>query len=117
MKRFGWSRPALLIGFVLADQVETYLYQAIQFYEWGFLTRPGVIALAIIIVVSVLAGVRNKPQARSSENAPDIFAGDGLYYPRPSLQLNCAVRADLYQYASVDFSCCSYLAVRNESSL
>ena len=37
LKRFGWPRPAFLIGFVLADQSETYLYQAVQFYDWDFL--------------------------------------------------------------------------------
>lgn len=76
MKRFGWSRPALLIGFVLADQVEVYLYQAIQFYEWSFLTRPGVWAIAVIIVISVLLGVRNKPQEKAGENTPDLFASN-----------------------------------------
>ena len=30
-KYFNYSRPALLIGFVLAGTVETYLYQAVQF--------------------------------------------------------------------------------------
>jgi TctA family transporter len=74
MKRFGWSRPALLIGFVLADQAETYLYQGIQFYEWGFVTRPGVIAIAVITVVSAWLGARNKPQDRYATNAPDVFA-------------------------------------------
>jgi len=76
MKRFGWSRPALLIGFVLADQVETYLYQAIQFYEWGFVTRPGVLIIAGIIIISVILGVRNKPQTQASVNAPDFFAAN-----------------------------------------
>ena len=33
LKRFGWPRPAFLIGFVLADQSETELYQAVQFYD------------------------------------------------------------------------------------
>lgn len=30
MKRFDWSRPAFLIGFVLSDQAEVYTYQVIQ---------------------------------------------------------------------------------------
>jgi len=76
LKRFGWSRPALLIGFVLADQVETYLYQAIQFYEWGFVTRPGVLVIAGIIVISVILGVRNKPQVLSNDKTPDFFSAD-----------------------------------------
>jgi TctA family transporter len=74
MKRFGWSRPALLIGFVLADQAETYLYQGIQFYEWGFATRPGVVAIAVITIVSAWLGARNQPQDRYATNAPAVFA-------------------------------------------
>lgn len=60
MRRFGWSRPAFLIGFVLATTTETYLYQALQFYDWGFLTRTGVIVIGVIIVLSAWAGSRSK---------------------------------------------------------
>jgi len=60
MKRFGWPRPALLIGFVLAPQAETYFYQALQFYDWGFLTRPGVIVIGLMALASVIFGLRNR---------------------------------------------------------
>lgn len=60
MKRFGWPRPALLIGFVLAPQAETYLYQAVQFNGWEFLTKPGVLIITAIIVISVYFGLRNR---------------------------------------------------------
>ncbi|GGA38567.1 tripartite tricarboxylate transporter permease [Pelagibacterium lentulum] len=61
LKRFGWPRPAFLIGFVLATQAERYLYQAFQFYDWAFLTRPMVLAIMAITVVSVWLGARKKP--------------------------------------------------------
>ena len=60
MRRFGWPRPALLIGYVLAPQAETYLYQAVQFYGWGFLGRPGVLIIAAITLISIWFGVRNR---------------------------------------------------------
>jgi len=60
LRHFGWPRPAVLIGFVLAPQAETYLYQAVQFYSWGFLARPGVLIIAAITAVSVLAGSRSR---------------------------------------------------------
>jgi hypothetical protein len=60
LRRFGWPRPAVLIGFVLAPQAETYFYQAMQFYSWGFLTRTGVLIIAAITVVSVIAGSRSR---------------------------------------------------------
>lgn len=58
MRRFGWPRPALLIGFVLAPGAENYLYQAVQFYDWGWVARPGVIIISLITVVSVFLGLR-----------------------------------------------------------
>jgi TctA family transporter len=60
LRRFGWPRPAVLIGFVLAPQAETYLYQAVQFYSWGFLARPGVLIIAAITAISVFAGSRSR---------------------------------------------------------
>lgn len=69
MKRFGWPRPAFLIGFVLAGGMETYLYQAIQFDGVGFLTKPGVIIIAALIVLSIYMAVKNmKKQAASSSD-------------------------------------------------
>jgi TctA family transporter len=61
MKRFGWPRPAFLIGFVLASNTETYLYQALQFYDWGFLVRPGVMIILALTVISILMGMRKHP--------------------------------------------------------
>lgn len=58
LKRFGWSRPAFLIGFVLAPQAEGYLNLAVQFYGWQMLVRPGVIIILLIAVVSVWLGAR-----------------------------------------------------------
>jgi putative tricarboxylic transport membrane protein len=60
LKRFGWPRPAFLIGFVLAGQAETYLYQAVQFYGWGFFTRTGVMIIIAITLVSVWLGSRSR---------------------------------------------------------
>lgn len=60
LRRFGWPRPAFLIGFVLSGQVENYLYQALQFYGWGFVQRPGVLIIGALAVVSLLMAVRSR---------------------------------------------------------
>lgn len=60
LRRFGWPRPAVLIGFVLAPQAETYFYQAMQFYSWDFLARPGVLIILAITAVSVYLGSRSR---------------------------------------------------------
>lgn len=76
MKRFGWPRPALLIGYVLAPQAETYLYQALQFNGWSFLGRPGVIIIGLMTLASVYFGLRNRVDEHGSvvpkaDDAPD----------------------------------------------
>ena len=60
LRRFGWSRPAFLIGFVLAPQAEGYLNLAVQFYGWEMLVRPGVVVILGITVVSVWLGARGQ---------------------------------------------------------
>ena len=68
MKRFGWPRPAFLIGFVLAGGMETYLYQAVQFDGWGFLLKPGVIIIGILTAVSIYFAARH---ASKSDDTSD----------------------------------------------
>ena len=61
MKRFGWSRPALLIGYFLAPRLEPKIYQAAQVYGWTFFERPIVIVLFILTVLSIYSAWRFSP--------------------------------------------------------
>lgn len=61
MKRFGWSRPALLIGFVLSMRLDAAVYQSIQVYGMSFLERGGVQIMLVLIAVSVFLAARMKP--------------------------------------------------------
>ncbi|MDJ0824603.1 MAG: tripartite tricarboxylate transporter permease [Rhodobacter sp.] len=68
MRRFDWSRPAFLIGFVLSNPAETYANQAVQIarsrfrkgFEEGidYIFSPIVIVLIVITVISVVVGLR-----------------------------------------------------------
>ncbi|MEM9426598.1 MAG: tripartite tricarboxylate transporter permease [Pseudomonadota bacterium] len=68
MRRFDWSRPAFLIGFVLSNPAETYANQAVQIaqsrfrrsFEEGleYIFSPIVIVLIIITILSVVIGLR-----------------------------------------------------------
>ena len=75
MKSYNWPRPALLIGFVLSDTLETYLYQAVQIYDWNFLTRPSVITIFVITLISVFLGMRTKKEktVTHSVKVSDLF--------------------------------------------
>ena len=75
MKSYNWPRPALLIGFVLSDTLETYLYQAVQIYDWNFLTRTSVITIFVITLISVFLGMRTKKEktVTNSVKVSDLF--------------------------------------------
>jgi putative tricarboxylic transport membrane protein len=61
MKRFGWPRPAMLIGFVLAEKVEASVYHAVKTYGLTFLERPIVIFLVVLTLLSLVAAWKFKP--------------------------------------------------------
>ncbi|PTX53867.1 TctA family transporter [Litoreibacter ponti] len=91
MRRFDWSRPAFLIGFVLSYQAENFTNMAHQIarskfrreFEAGieYVFSPIVIVLLIIVVLSVLVGIRQSKKVlpegdigTGAKRAPLIFA-------------------------------------------
>ncbi len=80
LRRFDWSRPAFLIGFVLSSQAENYSFQAYQTASFQFrrsleqgldyVFSPIVIVLIIITLVSVVLGIR-QAKAIMPEGAVD----------------------------------------------
>ncbi|HSA89957.1 MAG TPA: tripartite tricarboxylate transporter permease [Burkholderiales bacterium] len=104
MRRFGWPRPPLIVGFVLAPGAENYLYQAIQFHGSAWVLRPGVLIIAAITAASMWAGARygraEIDEGGSSGRVRDI---------RPQLAFAIALTA-LFGYAVLDLQRWSFLA-------
>ncbi|MEM8978314.1 MAG: tripartite tricarboxylate transporter permease [Pseudomonadota bacterium] len=115
MRRFDWSRPAFLIGFVLSNPAETYANQAVQIaqsrfrrgFEDGmdYIFSPIVIVLLIITVVSVVLGLRQAKTIMAEgavesgkKRAPLIFLLVVLAYLLVSF-INAAMIPD---YAAAD---------------
>ena len=71
MKRFGWSRPALLIGFVLSERVESSVYQTVALYGASFLERPIVQVLLGLTVASIALAIFFK------QSSSDPLTADG----------------------------------------
>ena len=69
MKQFGWPRPAALIGFVLAGNLEQYLFISVQRYGFSWLTRPGVLVMAVIIVASLGASIAYQKKLKTAGRA------------------------------------------------
>jgi len=53
MKRCGWPRPPLLLGFLLGALIERYVFISVKAYGSGWLTRPLVLAIFLITIVTL----------------------------------------------------------------
>ncbi len=90
LRRFDWSRPAFLIGFVLSSQAENFSANALQIatfrfkrgMEQGFdyIASPIVLVILAVTVISVIVGIRQSKQILSegsvevgTKRAPLIF--------------------------------------------
>ena len=68
-KNFGWSRPALLIGFFLSTKVELLSYQTHAVYGFSFIYRPVSIILIILCLATILLLLKQKFDSNyNSEN-------------------------------------------------
>jgi TctA family transporter len=117
LRRFGWPRPAFLIGFVLSGQVEAYLYQAVQFNGWGFLTRPGVLIIGALAVASLMMAVRSRVSedgavdlgAASTEQAPaQVTGGNSIAERMPQIVFTVAMLV-IFVYGVVSSYSLSFL--------
>jgi TctA family transporter len=54
MKRHGWARAPLILGFVLGKLIEKYLFISVGRYQFEWLERPGVIAIFAVTALVLL---------------------------------------------------------------
>ncbi len=54
MKQLKWPRPPLLLGVVLGDVFERYMFISVERYGWDWLTRPMVVVLFGFAIVGLL---------------------------------------------------------------
>jgi putative tricarboxylic transport membrane protein len=72
MRKFGYSRPALLLGFILGGLFENYSLLSIKLYGPLFFLRPIPLALLVITIILLnypnikraISGLRGRPKGR-----------------------------------------------------
>ncbi len=97
LRRFDYSRPAFLIGFVLSQQSEIFVNQAFQIaaarfrrgWEVGFdyILSPITIGILLLTILSVWVGIKQSKNIREnleapagSKTAPAVFLGVATLY-------------------------------------
>ncbi|MBT3793595.1 MAG: tripartite tricarboxylate transporter permease [Rhodospirillales bacterium] len=65
MRRYGWPRPPVLVAVVLGPQIQTYLWLSMDRYSFDWMLTPGVMIIAVIIVMTVFFPMwRNRKKAK-----------------------------------------------------
>ena len=85
MKISGWSRPPMVLGFILGVIMENGLHIGMQTYGWGFLTRPIVLIIIVLIVLTMIAAWRRANKNRADGTTKGV--GDGADADNPAIAL------------------------------
>ena len=57
MKRLGWARPPLLLGFVLGGIFERYMFLSVNIYGLSWLTRPVVMVILALALYGLMTPI------------------------------------------------------------
>jgi TctA family transporter len=86
MKRLRWPRPPLILGFVLGDIIERYMFISTGRYGWEWLSRPLVAVLLLLALlglfrplVSEFIATRRERRGQPLIGSPS-FAPTDLFY-------------------------------------
>jgi TctA family transporter len=76
MKHFKWPRPPFVLGFILGEPIERYMFISIERYGVEWLVKPFVLVMFILAALSLLRPLLQDIRAR----APNI-AATGTHVP------------------------------------
>jgi len=93
MKRQGWPRPPIILGFVLGDLIEDYMFISYSAYKFSFLLHPGVIVIGLILILVLL-----RPLIMSA-----LGKGDPVFVP-PKKQSTDVLALNFAMWAVITFA-------------
>ncbi len=84
MRRCGWPRPPLVLGFILGKLIERFVFISVERFGWSWLTNWFVLLMLALSVLGILqqaiAGLKNRQGLRSLPKfgRPRLSLGSGL---------------------------------------
>lgn len=79
MKQLKWPRPPLILGFVLGDIFERYLFVSVERYGTDWLTRPLVVALLLLAFAGLARPLWQDLRSRRMRFGPPRFQAAQLF--------------------------------------
>ena len=98
MKHMGWPRPPMILGFVLGDLIERYMFISIQRYEFEWLSFPIVMILLVLTSIGLVRPTVKKYLERGAKKAGN---------PNYASTIRAACRPPKPSLASWCYSCSS----------
>lgn len=81
MKQLKWPRPPLVLGFVLGDLIERYLFISVERYGVDWMLRPVVVAMFVLAFLGLLRPFMR--EVRNSGGFSGMVSGFGKFnFPR-----------------------------------
>ena len=73
MKLGGWPRPPIVLGFVLGKIMEEALVLSNQTHGWGSVTRPIVLIIIVLTLLTIFVSIRQQIKKKKKErNAAEV---------------------------------------------
>ncbi|MEM7775995.1 MAG: tripartite tricarboxylate transporter permease [Pseudomonadota bacterium] len=90
MKKGGWARPPLVLGFILGKIMESALHLSIQTHGAASFSRPIVIVLIGLLVLTVFVAIRRSRAQTAKGNPTEDSESEGgaVHHPAISLPLS-----------------------------
>jgi putative tricarboxylic transport membrane protein len=103
MKRCGWPRPPLILGFILGGLIERYTFISFERYGWGWLTNWFVILMFALSALSILQRFFKKPNRGTPRPRWSFPRPDSLLRPALALGVLALFVGSLFVEASWPF--------------
>ena len=86
MKRLDWPRPPLVLGFVVGETFERYLFISTQLYSWRWMLRPVVIVILMGVIWALYTPMRRiivsiVAEMRQAKRRPPVLTAASLFTP------------------------------------
>ncbi len=104
MKHFRWPRPPLVLGFILGDVIERYMFISIERYGVSWMLRPVVVVMFIMAGLSLLRPLLQDVRSHGglkkmvSQWGHPLFATDNLF-PAALLCLFVVMLSESFEWA------------------
>lgn len=91
MKKGGWSRPPLVLGFILGKIMESALHLSIQTHGMASFSRPIVLAMIGLLILTLYVAYRRHKGSQQNTDPTEDSESEGGAVHHPSLSMPISV--------------------------